>query len=64
MNNQIEKSQRLYDALKTISQFDSPERVMAGSEAMGLDPSEALEMAYDNVLAEAKSAIRGIRRPK
>lgn len=31
---------------------------------MGLDENEAVEMAYENVIQEAKSAIRGMQRPK
>lgn len=56
---------RLYDALKRIASYDSPEKLRRNSwRAYGLDdPSEAIEFAYENVLAEAKAAIRGMRRP-
>ena len=58
------KLQRLFDALKTIASYNSPERVRRDAPAMGLDENEAVEMAYENVLQEARSAIRGMRRPK
>ena len=56
---------RLYDALRRIASYDSPEKLRRNSwRAYGLDdPSEAIEFAYENVLAEAKAAIRGMRRP-
>jgi hypothetical protein len=58
--------QRYFDALKRISTaYDSPERIAATAEKKyGLQPSEALEMAYDNIQGEARSAIYGRRRPK
>lgn len=54
---------RLYDALKRIASYDSPERVRRDAEPMGLDENEAVEMAYENVIEEARSAIKGARRP-
>ena len=56
---------RLYDALRRIASYDSPEKLRRNSwRAYGLDdPSEAIEFAYENVLAETKAAIRGMRRP-
>lgn len=57
--------QRYYDALKRIASYKSPEwlRKFAARE-YGLDnASEAIEMAYENVIEEAKEAIRGRRRP-
>lgn len=60
-----QKAARLYDALRRIASYDSPEKLRRNSwRAYGLDdPSEAIEFAYENVLAEAKAAIRGMRRP-
>lgn len=57
---------RLYGALKRISQYQSPERLKKKSwDDWGLDDgNEALEMAYENVLGEAKAAIKGVRLPK
>lgn len=60
-------AQKLYDALKRITQYDQPERIRKLAEKaggyMGLDADEAIEMAYENVIQEARSAIRGMRRP-
>ncbi len=54
---------KLFDALKRISLYDSPERLHCRSaKDWGLDDaSEAIEYAYENVLSEAKAAIRGVR---
>lgn len=60
-----DKLMRLFTALKRIAAYDSLERLRRDSErSYGLDYEEALEMAYDNVLEEAKSAIKGMRAPK
>lgn len=60
-----DREQRLYDALKRISMYDKPERIRRDAgKRYGLDPVEAVEMAYENILAEAKAAIKGMRRPK
>ncbi len=57
--------QRLYDALKRISLYDRPERIRRDAgKRYGLEPGEAVEMAYENILAEAKAAVKGMRRPK
>lgn len=59
-----EKARTFYDALKRITQYDNPERLRRRAEKdYGLDGFEAIEMAYENVLAEAKRAIKGKRRP-
>lgn len=59
------REQRLFDALRRISQYDSPERLRRNADKdYGLSGEEALEMAYENVIAEAKRAIHGQRRPK
>lgn len=50
----IAQSQRLYDALKIIASYAQPERVRRDASKMGLDEDEAVEMAYENVLSEAK----------
>lgn len=60
----INREQALYDALKRITQYDSPDKLRRrASKDYGLDGDEAIEMAYENVLAEAKKAIKGMRRP-
>lgn len=54
-----------YDALRRIRSYDSVERLRRRAEKdYGLSPNEAIEMAYENVKAEAENAIRGKRRPK
>lgn len=60
----IEKQQRLYDALKRIAKdYRSAESILRKPD-FGLDPSECLEMAYDNIQSEAKAAIKGVKRPQ
>lgn len=57
-----EKIEKIYKALKRISSYQSPESLRRNSEKnYGLDYEEALEMAYENVIEEAKFAIKGIR---
>lgn len=53
----------LFAALERIASYQEPEelRERAG-EDWGLDdPEEAIEMAYENVLSEAQSAISNVR---
>ena len=60
-----EKAQKTYQALKRISQYESPEKLRRDAERdYGLEYEEVLEMAYENVLHEAKSAIKGMRLPQ
>lgn len=60
-----QKAARLYDALKRIASYDSPEKLRRSAwRDYGLDAAVAIEYAYENVRAEAKAAIRGMRRPK
>jgi hypothetical protein len=57
--------ERLYAALWRIAKdAQSPEQVKRSAHLFGLEPDEALEMAYDNIKSIAKSAIKGIRKPK
>lgn len=59
------KERRLYDALWAISQYHKPDRLRKISESeYGCDGDQAIEMAYENVLEEAKLGIKGMRRPK
>lgn len=56
---------KLYWALKRIASYDSPEKLRRTSQKVyGLEGDEAIEMAYDNVLSEAKAAVHGVRPPK
>ena len=54
---------RLLGALRRISQYQSPETLhRRASKDWGLDDgNEAIEYAYENVISEAKAAIRGVR---
>lgn len=58
--------QRYFDALKRIArQYDSAQKVVSSAcVRYGLEGSEALEMAYENIQNDAANAIRGKRRPK
>ncbi len=59
------RAQKMFDALKRITRYHSPERLRKISEKeYGLTGDEAIEMAYENVLIEAKDVLRGMRRPK
>ncbi len=61
MNNE----RRYFDALKTISIYDSPEWLRRNCEKRYcLSYEECLEMAYDNMRQEAVFAIKGRRRPR
>lgn len=54
-----------FDALKQIAKYQTPEQLKRIAEKQfGCSGSEALEMAYENVLQCAQRAIRGKRRPK
>ncbi len=64
-NLSTETQQRMYDALKRIAhEYDAPARLHKRSEEdYGISGEEAIEMAYENVRADAARAIKGIRRP-
>lgn len=58
-------AQQLYDALKRITAYMPPSKLRKKAEKLyGLEGDEAIEMAYENVLDEARIAIRGVRRPE
>lgn len=57
--------ERFYRALKRITAYMPPEQLERNAEKQyGLDVAEAVRMAYENVIEEARSALRGYRRPK
>lgn len=58
-----EQFNRMYEALKEISENYYPVNVLQSiSESKyGVEPDEAVEMAYENMQDEAKRAIRGIK---
>jgi hypothetical protein len=58
------REQKLFDALRRIAAYDSPSKLRKSAESeYGLSYTEALEMAYENIIQEAKSATKGMRRP-
>ncbi len=60
----ISNEQLYYDVLARISRdYRSAESLLKRGDC-GLDGVEALEMAYDNIQASARAAIKGKRRPK
>jgi hypothetical protein len=65
MKPNLQREQRLYDALRRIAKYTSPDELRRVSEhKYGLDGDEAIEAAYENVLNEARSAIKVLRRPE
>jgi hypothetical protein len=59
------RERALFDALKRISAYMPPDKLRKQAEKKyGLEPEEAIEMAYENVLQEATASIKGMRRPK
>jgi hypothetical protein len=64
MKPSLERERKLFDALKRITQYDEPDKLKRRAQRdYGLESDEAVEMAYENVLQEAKAGIRGMRRP-
>jgi hypothetical protein len=61
----VNYEERFYVALKRITSYMTPAQLRRAAERQyGLDHAEALEMAYENVIGEAKHALRGYRKPK
>ena len=63
MSNEL----RYFDALKRIAKYTMPDTMKRDNErgrGYGLDADEEIAMAYENVILEAKNAVRGKRRPK
>lgn len=62
-----DREEVLRTALKRIAAYMTPDQLCKRSEKLyGLPPDEAIEMAYENVLAEAKRALKAApasRRP-
>lgn len=64
MKPSLEREQKLFDALKRTTQYDSPAKLRrTGERTYGLPADEVIEMAYENVLDEARQALKGMRRP-
>ena len=59
------REQSLFDTLKRIASYESSANLRRISDReYGLTADEAIEMAYDNVIHEAKYAIKGMKRPR
>lgn len=55
---------RMFIVLKRITYYQSPQQLRRSSQKQfGLGADEAIEMAYENVLAEAKNGLKGVRTP-
>ena len=66
MTGKTSPAQRMYDTLKRIARdYAKPGQFHTDRNGVccGLSPDEAIEMAYENVQAEAEAAIKGLRRP-
>jgi len=56
---------KLYASLKRITAYAWPDELHRTAERdYGLPAAEVIEMAYENVLVEAKAATKGIRLPR
>lgn len=65
MRDERTDAQRYYDALRVIGRnYQTVERLKRSADGIGLSPAEHVEMAYENLQAEAANAIRGKRRPR
>jgi hypothetical protein len=65
MTKQEKDYQQMYTALKRITKYMTPAQLRRTSRKQyGLDPDEALEMAYENVLTEARDGLRRVGKPK
>ena len=54
----------MYLALRRIAAYQSPEKLQRSSQKdWGLEADEAISMAYENVIQEAKSALKGLVKP-
>jgi hypothetical protein len=62
-NSQDAAILRMYTTLKRIATgYQTPDQLRRNSEKeYGLSYHESLEMAYENLQAEAKAAVKGVR---
>jgi hypothetical protein len=61
----MSNEQRYFDALRKITRYQTVEQLRKhGQKDWGLPFEEVLEYSYENVIQEAKNAVRGRRRPK
>lgn len=62
-DKRIEREQRMYDALKKIARDYMTIKQIRKDAGGALSYTEYLEMAYENIKAEAAWAIKSLRRP-
>jgi hypothetical protein len=63
MGKRVDYEERFEMALRRILRYMTPAQLRRHCERQyGLSYEESLEMAYENVLGEARSAIAGYRR--
>ena len=63
MADALEKLAIAHAALKRIAAYTPPDKLNRTADRdYGLPPEEAMEMAYDNVLIEARLALKAIGR--
>ena len=61
----MSNEQSYFDALKKIARgYQTVDQLRKRGGQYGLDAAEEIEMAYENIQAEAARAIKGKRRPK
>ena len=60
---QLEQFNRMRAALTRIAkEYQTPDQLRRNADRdYGLDASEAIEMAYENIQSEARAAVRGVR---
>ncbi len=58
-----ELERQLLAALRRIANYMTVEAMERDAKNIGLSPHEYVEMAYENVIGEAKRATRGVRLP-
>lgn len=52
---------KLATALKRVASYRTLVQLTRDAKNIGIEPSEMIEMAYENAVADAKNAIRGVR---
>lgn len=62
----MSNEQRYYDVLSRIAckYLSAAKLLKHGEKLYGVEGNEAVAMAYENIQADAESAIHGKRRPK
>lgn len=66
MQDLVRQADRYFSVLVKISKayMTTEQLIRRAKKEYGVEYCEALEMAYDNIQADAAAAIRGMRRPK